>query len=457
MTAATTSRDAAAAWHAQLDVSPDLAEASWTALEAGLRRADLHFGHRALCTVLRPRLMTPAEYHRLSDQMAAVMRAFGTAYARAIADPAARAQFRLTDWEESLIADDRSAVPPSPHSRMDTFVLPDNGALQITEYNGETPAGPFFNDALTEAFATLPITRAFSADWRLTPIPSRHGVVRVLLDAWEAFSGSRRRPHLAILDWDGVSTAVEFQLAQQVFAAQGLTCDIGDPRECTYDGGVLRLRGTPVDLVYKRVLIDELVLREGLDSPVVRAVRDRAVCFLNGFRSKILHKKASLAVLSDERNADWFDATATAAIRAQIPWTRVVEPRQTVNASGEAIDLLPWAAANRAHLVLKPNDAYGGAGIVLGWTVTDAEWQSALAHAVTEPFIVQERVPIPKDAYPSWDAGRVVFADRQVDTAPFLCHSAAVEGVLTRLSTAELLNVTAGGGSQTPTVLVERR
>jgi hypothetical protein len=44
-----------------------------------------------------------------------------------------------------------------------------------------------------------------------------------------------------------------------------------------------------------------------------------------------------------------------------------------------------------------------------------------------------------------------------LDTAPFVSHSAYADGCLTRLSTAALLNVTAGGGSTVPTLLVERR
>jgi hypothetical protein len=44
-----------------------------------------------------------------------------------------------------------------------------------------------------------------------------------------------------------------------------------------------------------------------------------------------------------------------------------------------------------------------------------------------------------------------------VDTAPYAAYGSYVDGCLSRLSTAALLNVTAGGGSQTPTFVVERR
>lgn len=450
------SRDAIEAWHALLDADPGLALESGAQLQAGLDRAGLVFGGRPLCTVLRPRFFTPAAYADLQQRLRPLLGAFATALEAALESPAARAQLRLAEWEEQLVTTDRRGLPPSPTSRLDAFVLED-GALAITEYNGETPAGAGFNDALAAPFTQLPVMRAFAADWWCRPVEARHGVIRVLLDQWERWSGGRTIPRVAILDWAEVPTVVEFALFQRHFTELGIPCTIGDPRDCTFEGGRLLLNGAPVDLIYKRVLIHELVERLGLGSAVVRAVREGAVCLVNGFRAKILHKKASLAVLSDERNAGWFDAAQAAAIRAMVPWTRVVEARHTLNPDGERVDLLPWCAAHRERLVLKPNDDYGGAGIVLGWTVDEAAWRAALERATAAPYIVQQKVRIPREPYPSVVDGRLAYADRQVDTAPFICHGQYAEGVLSRLSTEELLNVTAGGGSQTPTFLVDRR
>jgi hypothetical protein len=44
-----------------------------------------------------------------------------------------------------------------------------------------------------------------------------------------------------------------------------------------------------------------------------------------------------------------------------------------------------------------------------------------------------------------------------VDSNPFVFNGDYMDGCLTRLSTAALLNVTAGGGSTVPTFVVERR
>jgi uncharacterized circularly permuted ATP-grasp superfamily protein len=144
------------------------------------------------------------------------------------------------------------------------------------------------------------------------------------------------------------------------------------------------------------------------------------------------------------------------AIEDCIPWTRVVAER-TTTWRGARVDLVQLLLDQRESLVLKPNDDYGGKGITLGWTVDAAAWERAIRVALEAPHIVQERVEIPVEAYPGWVDGRVEVLDRQYDTAPFVTNGAYMEGLLTRLSTAVLLNVTAGGGSTVPTFLVEER
>jgi glutathionylspermidine synthase len=447
-------RDGIDEYHALLTDS--LALESQAQLDAQLRDRGLFFGDRPLCSVLRPRFLSPSQYRFLQQRAAVVLRAFRKAHCAALADDTLLAQFRLSDWERTLAHVNPGFRDPSPVSRLDAFFVNEAGGLRFTEYNAETPAGGAYNDVLTEVFFGLPIMREFMRTWDLRPLPARHDVLHALLDAYAQFSGTRNIPRVAIVDWADVPTRSEFVLFQDYFTRQGVDCVIVDPRNVTYDGKQLRSEHGVIDLVYKRVLLTELVEREGMDHPILRAVKDHAVCMVNPPSCKILHKKASLAVLHDERNAALFDADESQAIAASIPWTRVVEERRTTF-EGVAIDLLPFINANREMLVLKPNDEYGGKGIILGWEVDGDAWQKAIATALSEPYIVQQRIALPTEPYPSVVDGRVVFADRMVDTAPYVAYGDHVDGCLTRLATAALLNVTAGGGSQTPTFIAERR
>jgi hypothetical protein len=450
-------QDAIAAYHDLL--SDDLAAASQAQLDEQQRRRGLGFAARPLCTVLRPRFLTPEQYRFLCARVRVLLGAFHVIHEAAVADARFRRQFRLTEQEEALFALDPGYRCPTPTSRLDAFFVPDGrgeGELRFTEFNAETPAGATYTDGLAEVFLTLPIMGAFQRRYRTKPLAARPGTYHALVQTYQEWAGRRELPRVAILDWKEVPTYSEFVLFERYFKDNGLECVIADPREVEYRDGQLRAGDFPITLIYKRVLIGELLERGGLDQPVVRAVRDGAVCLVNPFRCKALYKKASLAVLSDEANARLLGPEQQQAVVDHIPWTRLVEERRT-QYQGQAVDLVPFVRKNRERLVLKPNDDYGGKGIVLGWTVDEARWEQAVGSALAEPHVVQERIALPHEPFPAWVDGKLHVGERLLDTAPYVCHGAYVDGCLTRIATDPLLNVSAGGGSTVPTFVVEPR
>lgn len=416
----------------------------------------LYFGTRPVCTVLRPRFVTPAQYRFLHDRVNKLLPAFQIVHDRALGDPTFRRQLRLFDWEEELLAIDPGYPSAAPTSRLDCF-FSDDQSLWFTEYNTETPAGAGYTDALTDVFLSLPVMQEFQRHYLTWSVPNRPGVLHALLDSYRRWRGNRNDPpRIAILDWREVPTFSEFVLLYDYFHSMGVEVRNVDPREVEYVDGRLMTGDYHITLIYKRVLLSELYQQGGLDHPVIRAAREGAVCLVNSFRCKILFKKASLAVLSDEHNQSLFDASAQEVIASHIPWTRVVEDRRTVY-QGNSVDLLPFIRDHREHLVLKPNDEYGGRGIVLGWRATPEEWEATIALALREPHVVQDRIRLPFESYPSWEDGRLAFADRVLDTDPYVAFGSYMHGCLTRLSTDELVNVSAGGGSAVPTFVIEPR
>jgi len=447
-------RDAIETYHDLL--TDELASATQAQLDDQQFRRGLFFGQRPLCTVLRPRFITPEQYRFLQSRVRILLHAFDKAYYAALADAGFRAQFGLLDWEEALIQHAPGFRASSPTSRVDTFFVTERGGLRLTEYNAETPASPAYSDVLTEISYGLPVMREFLRSYEMRPLPARHSVLHALVDAYQQWAGRREAPRIAILDWREVPSYSEFRMFAEYFKLQGLECIIADPREVEYRNGQLVAGDFHITLIYKRVLISELVARGGLDHPVVRAVLEGAVCMVNPFRCKILHKKASLAVLSDERNASLFTPEEQEAIEAHIPWTCRVEERQA-RYRGQTIDLIPYIFEHRENFVLKPNDEYGGKGIVLGWQTDSTSWAQAIQAALTEPYIVQERVAIPSELYPCLIDGRVELIDLMLDTNPFVFYGDYVDGCLSRLSAEALLNVTAGNGSAVATFVVEKR
>jgi hypothetical protein len=450
--------DAIAYYHALLD--EETARATQAQLTAAQRERNLFFGDRPLVTVLRPRFLTESQYAQLRAGVGLVAGAAQRLARAMLAEPELRADLLLTPEEERLIALHPGYQEPSAHGRMDTFLTVDGRSLQFVEYNAESPAAIAYEDVLSQVFLDLPAMRRFAERYTVAPLPARHRLLETLLAAYReaGFSGS---PTIAILDWKGLPTHSEFLLFQQYFAENGIEAVICSPHDLEYRDGRLLARNPetagparaemPVDLVYKRVLTSEFLTTYGadvFDHPLTRAYADRAICMVNSFRAKLLHKKSIFALLTDDALQDRFSAEERAAIAAHVPWTRVLRPGQTTY-QGELVDLLDFTRRNRDRLLLKPNDEYGGKGIVIGWETDAAGWERAIAEALESPCVVQEKVEIAYEDYPAMVDGSLQIGRRLVDSDPFL-FGPEVHGSLCRLSTVTLLNVTAGGGSTVP-------
>ncbi|HWW77882.1 MAG TPA: hypothetical protein VNZ44_20930, partial [Pyrinomonadaceae bacterium] len=264
------------------------------------------------------------------------------------------------------------------------------------------------------------------------------------------------KPSIAIVDLKGLPTQKEFELFREFFESNGYPSAICSPDELEFSGGRLRSGDFEIDIVYKRLLVNEYLPIMSEHSALLDAYRAGAVCMVNNFRSKLIHKKALFAVLTDERHARLFDDAEREAIGAHVPWTRMVGEGKTTK-GGREVDLLDYIRQNSGTLVLKPNDDYGGHGIYIGWQNDPAAWEEALRAAVASgDYVVQERVKTARETFPAlMDDGSVVFAEQLVDLDPLLFNG-RVGSAFTRLSSNELANVTAGGG-MVPTFIIDRK
>lgn len=416
---------------------------------------NLYFGSRPLCTVLRPFFYAAEQWNYLKRETEILLGAFARAHEACLHDSTLRAQLALERYEETLFHVDARVRVPWSTSRLDSFFTADSKDLHYVEYNAETPAGMGYEDVLAQAFSELEVMKRFGKKYAATPMLMLNDLLDSLLQAYKDWGGTET-PNIGIIDWGDVPTLTEHEICKQAFEARGIKAKLADPRALQFRGGGLWADDFRIHIVYKRVLLSELIERMGIDNPIVRAVRERAALMTNSFSAKLMAKKASFAFLSDERNSHLFTGQQLSVIHAHIPWTRVVTERKTVY-EGRVIELLPFLKHNRADFVLKPNDEYGGKGVVLGWDADDAAWDGALRQALNTPFVVQKRVHIGQRDFPAFVDGGVRIDPRYVDADPYVFYGRTVHGCLTRLSSVALLNVTAGAGSVVPTFVIEEK
>ena len=427
-----------------------LGPALFEQLRVAQRELGLLQGDRGTCPFLRPHVMPRTQYQSIKRAAERLAGAFEKIASAALTDRTLLTFLDLTPAEEEAARIEPGYSRLCVSSRLDAHA--NAKGFQFLEYNAETPAGVGDQMQLEKILFRLPALKHFlevNSHW--LPQPQR-ALLLSLLKAYREWGGEQDKPRIAIIDWKGLPTSSEFRVLQDYFVAEGYPALIADPHDLEYNGDYLSVDGSRIDIVYKRVLIHELLSKFGLDHPLVQAYRQNRVCLANSFRTKLAHKKATFAVLSDPAYEYLFDSADLEMIQRHIPWTRFMKPSRTVF-QGSEFDLETLVLHERGRFVLKPNDDYGGHGVVLGWETSPKDWREAVKAAFHKPYIVQERVFLEKTSIPAY-LDRVYLDYLFVDFNPFLFQN-EVEGALIRLSASSLLNVTSGGGQTALLVLEE--
>jgi hypothetical protein len=446
----------AVAYYHELLQDAELAESSRKQLDAGLESARLIFGGRRLSPYLRPHFVTETDWQRVVEICETVWSALQKVKDAAIDSDEILDELGITAIERELVAIDPKYKQVSPNARLDSFLT--ENAYSFVELNGESPAGVAYADSATEIFQELPIMKRFAERYEVRGFNGRPKMLDVLLKCYTEFNGGipETKPTIAIVDLKDLPTLKEFELFRDYFQSEGYTALICSPDELEFDGSKLRYKEIVIDIVYKRLLVNEYLPIIESAPDLLEAYRASAICMVNNFRSKLIHKKAVFAVLTNERYAHLFDEAELDAIKAHVPWTRKFRDEETEN-NGEKINLVEWTRANSGKLVLKPNDDYGGHGIYIGWNASEKEWNDAIEAALKNgDYLVQERVETSKEIFPMLDdAGMLHSVEQLVDLDPLL-YNGVVGSAFTRLSSSELANVSSGGG-MVPTFIISEK
>ena len=403
---------------------------------------------RPFCPFMRPQFFTREKYDQIKQAAEILGQAFETMTFAALENAEIMRELDLSEREERMTRVDPGYRGVCNSSRLDTYLHGDG--FKFLEYNGETPAGIIDQMQIEKVLNLIPEVREFldaNEHWRPKP---HEKLLEALIADYREFGGKKEKPNIAIVDWRGVSTFTEFEILRDYFESRGNKTIIADPRDLEYDGKALRVGEFEIDIFYKRVLIHEFQDEFDADNPFSNAYRDGNIFMANSFRTKIPHKKASFAVVGDERFQHLFTGEQLEMIRKHIPWTRRVREMKTKYNEKE-IDLIEHLRKNRETFLLKPNDDYGGSGIVLGWETSASDWETALEKALRESFVAQEKVLVEKIKIPTY-SDEIRIEELLIDFDPFLFRG-KVEGGLVRLSSSSLVNVAQGGGETALIVL----
>lgn len=426
----------------------------WAEALAGRMQAErLTQGGRPICPFLRPNFITRRQYDSMVKAAESLFCAIDRVKQMALANPALLSRLEMLPAEKMLASIDPKYPFLAVTSLLDTHVS--NGSMVFVEYNADTPLGVAYGEALADVFYDCPPVKEFRKRYSLQKMGGKKHLLSALLKAYKQFGG-KKRPNIAILELRQPFQSGEqgeYAVLREFFRAEGYQSEIVSADQLEYKGGALRRAGFDIDLVYRRVKVQEFLLRYDLSHPLVRAYREGAVCVVNSFRSELAHKKAIFDLLTDDTITGDFPAAERKAIRHYIPWTRVVRAVKATY-KDQTVDLPEFILNNREKLVLKPNDDSGEHHSVRGWETDDAGWDRALKRALRTPYVVQERVEATRCTFPLYRYGELEMREMQVDLHPH-AYLGKVQGCSTWLSAGN-------GGFSTltglaPTFILESR
>jgi hypothetical protein len=414
-------------------------------LESWLAAHDVVFAGHTIPFVLMPHFVSPTQMRhvrRAVESLGGVLNRFCEAYPE---DERLQEELALPTFEDSLVRVDPGYPRPLRICRLDAFLAGDT--VRFLEFNADSPAGIGYTDVLHEGLRRTIALPRVDGEFDTGYEPMLPLLIETLLDAYREMRAGRRdgarlpeAPRLALVDVPGSPSVPEFRIICAAAAETGIEAMHVTTDELSYDGSVLRADGEPVQLIYRRALIDDLS-----EGDLTAAYRDGAACVVNPPRARVANNKKLMALLDDPRFAHLVEPREAEVIAATVPWTRILRPGR-VTYGQWVVDLLDFVSDNRSRLVLKPASEYGGHDVALGMETEQGKWDRIIEeHAEVSDFIVQEYVPVPEEMFPTVEDGHVQMRLKRFNINPFGIGG-RYAGMITRISDRAVINVSAGGG-----------
>jgi hypothetical protein len=276
----------------------------------------------------------------------------------------------------------------------------------------------------------------------------RELLMQEMLDHLEAIGRPAQNICFVEPKYSGTGPDEQEALAQYYHERYGTRIMHADPAELSLKDGEVYYAGDRVDLAYRDYeLRDLLALKgEGVDiEPLHTLFRQNRI--MSSITAEFDQKSCWEIFTDPQFTQKYFNADERQIFRRHILWTRILSDRHTALPDGQTGDLLEYVRKEHESLVLKPNRAYGGSGVLIGPAMNPADWNTAIEQALADPerWVVQQVATIPVYEFP------VLSPDGSVRVEPFytvmgFAPSKYGLAILGRASQKQVVNVAQRGG-----------
>ncbi len=417
--------------------------------EEKLHHSSLKFGRFTIPTFFKPHFITSKQERLLHSVFETLIRMTDRLTSLYFSDPVIKSAFGISSEVEELIRIDPGYSRTAVLVRLDCLL--EGERLKLVEFNADAPGGVGYADALEQILFEEEELDDFFREFNIERQTRCQKLLDTLLNVYEEFGGFET-PRIAIVDWRTVRTRAELELLKLFFEEKGYKATIADPRELKYRGGKLYHGNFKIDLIYRRVVVPELVEKLDEVSDFIKAYKDRAVCVVNPFRSRLAASKLVFSIYTNPAYDHLFSEKENELKREHIPWTRFVSDAERFY-GGKKIYLVDFLKDEKESLVLKPAEGFGGKDVTIGRETRDNEWNLVIDKALKSNWVIQEVLDAPMMTVPAVVNDKLEFVAKRMNTCCFVFDGTHAGG-FSRLSEESVINVSRSGG-MIPTVLCE--
>ncbi len=361
----------------------------------------------------------------------------------------------VTDGEMELYKVDPGFPNSIQIARFDAFLHDTD--LKFLEFNCDSPGGTGYADVIHHAFIDMFDRNDMGGRYHVSNRQRLLHLTDSLVQCYNTWREGKDRPEkpfIAVCDWKEVGSKPDIDITIKHLCDDGMDAVFADPREMELRDDGLYFQDKRVDLVYKRVIVKELV-HEPNAQALAEAYKRGQICMVNPPRSVIPGNKKILAALRRPDVLRRLNAQERQAVADFVPWTEVFRDEK-VEFMGFTVNLADFVRDNKDQLVLKAAQSYGGKDVFLGFETAQEDWEALMdKHLADGTWIVQRLVPIPKELFPQIDGDQVNMNLMNVNINP-LAFNGQYAGSYTRISKKNVINVSFGGG-MTATMTIEPR
>lgn len=304
---------------------------------------------------------------------------------RYLQDPSYREVFGFSPELERLILLPCGYDELIPMARFDLFLNERDRSFKFCEFNTDGTSAMSRSHMIAQALMGTRSFRRYAARHKVVPFELFDSWVNAFLGVYRSDAHAVESPTVAIVDFSESIMASDVGRFVEAFARAGVPARFVDVRALAFDGRHLRdaADGTVIHAVYRRAVTSEILRHVGECDALIDAVAAEAVCLVGHFRTNVVHSKmVSVALFHEPTRRQFLSDEECAFIDAHLP--------RTARLVGDGSVDIGAVLAHKDAWILKPEDDYGGHGVIPGQDCTQGEWERAVDRCTDAGYIVQE-------------------------------------------------------------------